>query len=442
MYKVAIIGAGPAGFYATSALLKKYEGEIRIDLFDRLPAPYGLVRYGVAPDHEKIKNVRRVFDKSANHDSFRFFGNVEYGKDIDLDELRACYDHILFTVGCQSARKLGIEGESSGNVISATEFVYWYNGHPDYVDLNPDLSGSTAVVIGAGNVALDVARILIRDLDELKITDIADHAIECLSKSNIKDVHVLARRGPAQAKFTSPELKEFGELENVQALVREEELVLDPVSQQLADSDSGVAKIVGLINGFDRHIDPSVDRRVHFRFLVSPKVISGDPISAVRLVRNELHPSDSGYLNSIPTDKEEILDCSLLVPSVGYRGNELPGLPFNEKRGRIPNLTGRVEGLDDVYLAGWTKRGPSGVVGTNKADASETAVLMIEDYEQSNPMEKGNVDQLLGQKQIVSVSFGDWLKIKESEEQHGESQGRPRVKYTIREQFLSFVGKQ
>jgi len=443
VYRVAIIGAGPAGFYATAALLKKYESSIQVDLFDKLPAPYGLVRYGVAPDHEKIKNVRRVFDRSGEHASFRLFCNVEYGKDIFLDDLLSCYDHVVFAVGCQSARKLGIPGEDSPRVLSATEFVYWYNGHPEYLEVSPDFSGDTAVVVGAGNVALDVARILIRDLDELKRTDIANHAIVALEKSAITDVHILARRGPAQIKFTTPELKEFGELENVQALVMDDEMQLDPDSEEVLESESLSKKLYGILDSFDRVPNPEIKRRVHFRFLVSPTQFSpenGSLGSSLELCRNRLEKTESGYLNAIPTDAKEQLDCGLVVPSVGYRGNELEGLPFDQSKGRIPNIDGRVDASDGrVYVVGWAKRGPSGVVGTNKADAANTVDLMLEDLEKQSSVRttKDILDILPNGHQ--SISFEEWQKIKAEEERLGALEGRPRIKFTELKDFLDLL---
>ena len=449
-YKVAIIGAGPAGFYAAGALFKNFEDALQVDIFEKLPAPYGLVRYGVAPDHEKIKNVRRIFDRTGDNQNFRFFGNVEYGKDLSLDDLSQCYDHIVFAVGCQSARKLQVDGEDLPNVISATEFVYWYNAHPEYTTLTPDFSGNTAVVVGAGNVALDVARILIRDLSDLKKTDIADHTLHALESSQIKDVYVLSRRGPAQAKFTSPELKEFGELNNVQALVVDDELKLDADSQALHDSDRATEKIYGLLNGFDRVLNPKVDSRVHFRFLVSPTSIAGDKdgVSGLTLVRNRLEKTESGYLNAVSTEQTEHLRCQLVVPSVGYRGEALTDLPFDDKRGRIPNDLGRID-LDDgkrIYVVGWSKRGPSGVVGTNKADAAETVALMIEDFQSSEPKKDlasidDLIDNLVAEKDLHPITFQDWLSIKNSEEQRGEKEGRPRVKYTKLNEFLQAISK-
>jgi len=442
-YKVAIIGAGPAGFYAAAALFKNFENALQVDLFEKLPAPYGLVRYGVAPDHEKIKNVRRIFDRTGENQSFRFFGNVEYGKDITLEELLRSYNHVVFAVGCQSARKLNIEGENFPNVISATEFVYWYNAHPLYTGISPDFSGDSAVVVGAGNVALDVARILIRDLGELEKTDIADHTLEALKSSQIKDVYVLSRRGPAQAKFTSPELKEFGELNNVQALVIDDELKLDIDSQELVDSDRAVEKIYNLLDGFDRVVNPEIERRVHFRFLVSPRSFIGsseNQLEAVSLVKNRLEKTESGYLNSIATDHTEKLNCQLAIPSVGYRGEPLAGLPFDEKRGRIPNEVGRIQGHDRVYSVGWAKRGPSGVVGTNKADAAETVALMIEDFQTSEQVEVSeSIDNLVAEKDLQAISFSDWLKIKDTEEHNGLAQGRPRVKFTKLEEFFHAI---
>jgi ferredoxin--NADP+ reductase len=441
--KVAVVGAGPAGFYAAAALLKNKAGvDVRVDLFDRLPAPYGLVRYGVAPDHAKIKTVRKIYARTAQDERVRFFGDVEFGSDLTLEDLQARYDQVVFTVGAQSDRALGIPGEDLEGSYSATEFVAWYNGHPDYAERAFALDARAAVVVGAGNVALDVARILAKSVDELHPTDIAQHALDALRGSLIEDVYIVARRGPAQAKFSKKELREFGELEIAHAVVRQADFELDDASAAALESDSAARGNVEIMRSFFE-LDPGdKPRRVHFLFCTSPVEILGDDdgrVAGVRVVDNRLEPTDSGYIQSYPTETTHELDCGLVLRSVGYRGVALPGLPFDARRAVISNDDGRVTDADGahlpgLYVAGWIKRGPSGVIGTNNKCASGTVACMLDDLATTPPAPSHDDDvaALLTARGVDFITFEDWLALDAEEVRRGEETGRARVKFVDR----------
>ena len=373
--RVAVIGAGPAGFYASAHLLKQKELNIEVDLYDKLPTPFGLVRGGVAPDHQKIKSVTRQYDKIASNPRFRFFGNVELGKHVTVEDLLQYYHQICYTTGTQTDRNLGIPGESLDRSHSATEFVAWYNGHPDYRHLTFDLSQKSVVVIGVGNVAVDVARILCRTGEELEKTDIADYALEALRKSNVEEVHMLGRRGPAQAAFTNPEVKELGEMEDADGFVLPEEAILDPLSKAdlEANPDRKISRKLEIIEGLTETPVTAKSKKLVIRFLISPIELVDDghgAVGSVKLVKNELYRNDKGTLRPRSTDVTETLEAGLVFRSVGYRGVPLPGVPFNDDWGLILNEKGRVlnpdtkQPLVGQYTAGWIKRGPSGVIGT------------------------------------------------------------------------------
>ncbi len=454
--RVAIVGAGPAGFYAAERLFKEKGLTVQVDMFERLPVPFGLVRFGVAPDHPKIKSVTKVFDRIAQKPGFRFFGNVDIGEDISVEELKQYYHQIIFTIGAPTDRNLPVPGvEFKGN-YPATEFVAWYNGHPDYRDYKFDLSKERAAVVGIGNVALDVARILVRDPDELAKTDIADYALAALRQSNIKEVYVLGRRGPAQAAFTPPEAKELLELKGVDTLVLPEEAKLDPLSQEsMATADRGVVRNVEIIQQMAQNKPTGQPRKLMIRFLVSPVEIFGNEAGEVvgmKLVKNELYKTESGTLRPRATDKFEEMPIDLVFRSVGYRGVPVPGVPFNDRWGVIMNQEGRVieaeSGVQVIgeYTAGWIKRGPSGVIGTNKADAVETVVHMLEDLQAGKILhpahpEADAAEAFIAEKQPRFVTYDDWLKIDEIEVAKGQEQGRPRVKFTRVEDMLEVVGK-
>lgn len=443
--RVAIIGAGPAGFYTAGHFFKQSDLSVEVDLYDKLPTPFGLVRAGVAPDHQKIKSVTRVYDKTASMPGFRFFGNVELGKHIHVDDLRDHYHQICYTTGAQVDRRLGIPGEDLEGSHSATDFVAWYNGHPEYAHLKFDLSQERVGIVGVGNVAVDVARILCRTYEELAATDIADYALEALRESKVREVYMLGRRGPAQAAFTNPEAKELGELPGADICVLPQEATLDAASQAFLDAnpDRKTQRKVEFLQDFAQRVPEGKPRKLTLRFLVSPVELSGDEagrVNGMRLVKNELYQNEAGQLRPRQTDTFEDLPVGLVFRSVGYRGVALAGVPFYDRWGIIPSDGGRV--LDSMegepvlgeYAAGWIKRGPSGVIGTNKACAVETVKGMLEDLGEGkilNPSkpERSAIDSLIEARQPDYFTYEDWKRLDEMEIKRGEAQGRPRVKY-------------
>jgi ferredoxin--NADP+ reductase len=448
--RVAVVGSGPAGFYAAAHLLGAAGLTVELDMFDRLPTPWGLVRAGVAPDHPKIKSVSRVFEKTASRPGFRFFGNVEVGRDVTHEELLAHHHAVLYASGSPNDQRLGIPGEDLLGSHAATDFVAWYNGHPDYCDLTFDLSCRCAVVVGNGNVALDVARMLALTREELEATDTADDALEALAISGIEEIVVLGRRGPAQAAYTSPELRELDDLAGADVVVDPADAVLDPVSRALVDApgaDPGVKRNVEIVAGYAAQAPRGRGRVIRLRFLASPVEILGhDRVEGVRIVRNELAPDASGVLRAVATDRCETIEAGLVFRSVGYRGAPLPGLPFDERRGVISNTDGRVidpqtgEPVRGVYVAGWIKRGPTGVIGTNKKCAQDTVDLLLEDLEAGvldrNVEGGAALDRLVAERQPNAVDYAGWEAIDRHERAAGEPLGRPRVKVTRREELI------
>ncbi|MSR20817.1 MAG: NADP oxidoreductase [Gemmatimonadetes bacterium] len=445
--RVAIVGSGPAGFYVAEHLLKQTDVQVRIDMFDRLPTPFGLVRFGVAPDHPKIKSVTRVFDKIGRNAAFRFYGNVDVGKDVTLAELGEHYHQVCFATGAQTDRQMGIPGEDLPRSHAATEFVAWYNGHPDYRDYEFDLTAERVAVVGVGNVAVDVARILAKTAEELASTDIADHALQALRRSKVREVTMLGRRGPAQAAFTNVEVRELGELEGADIRVLPEEVSLDPVSQAELDAsdDDTLKKKVAIIQEFAHQQRAGKSRLLTLRFLVSPvELIAGADggVRAMRLAKNEIY-AEGGKLQSRPTGEVEELPVDLVFRSVGYRGVPIAGLPFQERSGVVPNELGRVTDpatarpLPGMYVSGWIKRGPSGVIGTNKKDGTETATAMLEDAAASAALkptrpDPAAIDALVRSRRPDLVTYPDWTRLDAVEVARGERAGRPRYKLTTR----------
>ena len=445
--RVAVVGAGPSGFYATDALLKARD-DILIDIFDRLPAPFGLVRYGVAPDHQKIKSVTAMYARTASDPRVRFLGNVEVGRDLTVDDLRHHYHATVFAYGAPGDRRLGIPGEDLIGSLPATDFVAWYNGHPDYEDVNPPLDGETAIVIGVGNVAVDVARILAKTADELAASDIADHALEALRASKVRDVVMVGRRSPAEAKFSTKELREFGELQNADIVVDPADLVLHPVSQERVAKGSAERRNLDVLQAFADRPAGDAERRLHLRFLYSPRALesdaSGERVGAVVVERNRLELRQDGSLAAVGTGVTERWPAQLVLRSVGYHGSPLPGVPYDEARGIIPNSQGRVldaPGGTHVagwYTSGWIKRGPSGVIGTNKADAIETVERLLEDElpTPADPRPEA-VDALLARRGVDLIDFEQWRRIDRIELAAGQEHGRPRVKLISRVDMLA-----
>jgi ferredoxin--NADP+ reductase len=428
--RVAVVGSGPAGFYAAGALLSA-DPPVEVDMIERLPTPWGLVRLGVAPDHPKLKSVSRAFERIAEQPGFRFLGNVELGRDLHHEDLVRLYDAVVYAVGAQTDRRLGIPGEDLPGSWPATEFVAWYNGHPDYQQLEFDLDVERAVVIGNGNVALDLARMLALTHDELAPTDATDASIAAIAGSSIEEIVVVGRRGPAQASFTTPELHEMGDLAGA-------DVIVDPADLEGAEpKDTNSERNLAVLREFAAREPEGKPRRVVFRFFHSPVAILGEErVEGIELVRNELDANE----RAVPTDERETLACGLVFRSVGYHGVALPGVPFEERSGTIPNEGGRVE--PGVYCAGWIKRGPTGVIGTNKKDATETIALLLEDaaagrLEPKPDATAAAVDALLAERGAGVVEYDGWRSIDETERAAGEKSGRPRVKLCSWDELLA-----
>jgi ferredoxin--NADP+ reductase len=446
------VGSGPSGFYAAGHLLKSKSHpdlNVQVDVYDRLPTPWGLVRGGVAPDHPNIKAVSRVYEKTAAHPEFRFFGNVEYGTQLTHDDLHARYHAIIYAVGAQTDRRMGIPGEDLPGSWAATEFVAWYNGHPDYCDLEFDLACERAVVVGNGNVAADVARMLALTRDELAQTDVADHALDVLAESAIREIVVLGRRGPAQAAFTNPELLELGEMTDADVYVDPRDMEVDPLSRAWLDSEAASStqrKNVEILTGYAGRAPEGKRRRIVLRFLVSPlELLGAERVEGIRICRNELRDEGTG-LRACSTETIEELDCGIVFRSIGYRGTPVQGLPFDEAGGTIPHEAGRI--LDEQgaqlrgdYVVGWIKRGPTGIIGTNKRDAQETVDELFEDLDAGRLNEPADpsreaLEELLAERAPEHVTYSGWEAIDAAEKAAGEPHGRPRVKLTRTEELL------
>jgi ferredoxin--NADP+ reductase len=448
---VAIVGAGPSGFYAAGILLTHKTLHARVDMFDRLPTPFGLVRYGVAPDHQKIKSVTKVYERTASDPRFRFFGHINFGTDLNHEDLRQHYDAIIYATGAQSDRRLNIPGEDLSGSISATEFVAWYNGHPDYADLKINLDIENVIVVGVGNVALDVSRVLAKTVEELKETDIADHALAVLAQSRVKNIFVLSRRGPAQVKFTNAEIKEFGELNDAEPVVDAAELELDPLSAQEIANDKEAQRNMDILREFAARPLQGKTRQIHFRFLVSPAEIMDDgagSVGAVRIERNELRPTADGYLNAHGTGQTFILPAGMVLRSVGYKGTALLGVSYNERTGTINNVDGRVTdratgaAIPGEYVVGWAKRGPSGIIGTNKADANDTIEKLLADLSTLTPVTTADpaaIETLLAARGLTYISIEGWRILDQIETLRGSESGRPRAKLIRIQEMLEAI---
>ena len=462
--RIAVIGSGPAGFYAAGHLLKDAAERIEVDMLERLPTPWGLVRSGVAPDHPKIKSVTRVYEKTAAHPRFRYFGNVTFGEHISHEDLLAHYHAIIYATGSPSDRALGIPGEELPGSHAATDFVGWYNGHPDQTDLEVDLlCTERAVVIGNGNVALDVARMLVLAPSELAPTDTADHALEVLAASRVREVVVVGRRGPAQAAFTNPELLELGELADADVIVEPAELeralaVPDPV----AEANTTSRRNVEILRSYAARTPSGRAKRIILRFLLSPAALLPDEhgrLGSIELIRNELVPAPGGGLRAQPTDERETIAAGLAFRAIGYRGVALPGVPFDERSALIPSEAGRVldpatgAPLPGEYVVGWIKRGPTGVIGTNKKDAQETVDAILADLasaaEEGRPAphvpespDAASVEALLLARNADLVTYTGWEAIDRHERSQGEPAGRPRVKLTRIDEMLSVAAAE
>lgn len=453
--RVAIIGSGPSGFYAAEHLQKQQKNDlfVQIDMYDKLPTPFGLVRGGVAPDHQKIKSVTKVYDRIASKDNFRFLGNVKFGADITYADVVKHYHAVIYAVGAQTDRNLGIPGEELPGSHAATEFVGWYNGHPEFRELTFDLTQESVAIIGVGNVAMDVTRILARSQKELQETDIADYAMEALAKSNVKEIHVFGRRGPAQAAFTNPEIKELGEMEEADLIIASDEIQLDDLSQAYLDGDDADkkdVKNVEIMRGYSEREPEGKPKRIYMHFLASPTEINGEnKVQEITLVRNELYLNEKGVLRPRSTDQTYTVPVGLVFRSVGYRGVPLPDVPFYDRWGTIPNDKGRVltehesgEAVTGSYVVGWIKRGPSGVIGTNKPDSVETVETLLADVQAGKLLSPDApsadaVDALLAERGVRVVTYADWQTLDKLELERGEAEGRPRVKFCRVDEMLA-----
>ena len=441
-YHVAIVGSGPSGYFAAASLLKFADSDdaadVRVDMLEMLPTPWGLVRSGVAPDHPKIKSISAQFEKTALDPRFRFFGNIVVGEHVQADELAEHYDAVIYAVGAQSDRSLNIPGEDLPGSVAAVDFVGWYNAHPHFEEMAPDLSTGRAVVVGNGNVALDVARILVTDPDMLATTDIADHALKILHDRGVEEVLVVGRRGPLQAPFTTLELRELGHLEGLGDV----DVVVDPADfADISDDDleaagKTVRNNIKVLRGYAEQSPKGAKRRIVFRFRTSPIEIKGEGrVESIVLGRNELATDDNGRVVAKDTGEREEVPAQLVVRAVGYRGVPTPGLPFDEKSGTIPHTDGRVDGSRNEYVVGWIKRGPTGVIGSNKSDSQETVDTLVADLGGAELADfADNHSEVLAEwmveRQPKVVTDDHWKLIDEHERTAGGTGGRPRVKLT------------
>ena len=456
-WKIAVIGSGPAGFYATGELFRQQSWDIKLDMFDRLPTPFGLVRGGVAPDHQKIKSVTKIYNRIAENPNFRFFGNVEFGIDLHQLDLLQHYDAVIYSVGNSSDRALGIPGEDLNGSHSATEFVGWYNGHPDFRDHMFDLSVKNAFVIGMGNVALDVARILAKTPEELATTDITDYALEALRRSKIENIWLVGRRGPLQAAFTPSEVREFLELPEANVMVEGSSMELDAESRGILETEASkdTKKNIEILTQISESQLPKKKKQVRFIFLVSPlEIIGNGKVEKIKMVRNQLVRQNDGSLRPQATENKIEEDAGLIFRSIGYLGKPLANLPFDHKSGTIPNECGQVKDpkmgnslRNREYVAGWIKRGPSGVIGTNKQDAVETVHRMLETFlaekmEPGQNVELPDIVTLLESRKIDYVSFADWKLLDVHETEAGQAQGRPRLKLTSIDEMLGTIRRK
>ena len=452
-YRVAVVGSGPAAFYTAEALFKTGPAGVRVDLFDRLPVPFGLVRGGVAPDHQKIKSVTRVYDKIAANDGFRFFGNVQLGRDVSVEDLNARYHHVVYAFGCESDNKLGLDGEELGGVYAATDFVGWYNGHPDHRHHQFDLANATRVaLVGNGNVAMDVARVLLADPEVLAKTDIADHSLATLRESKVTEVILLGRRGPAQAAFSPKEIEEIHEIEGVDVVVLKDDGELDELSAKWLEEEGARSQqrnVKFLQERANAGDGDAGSKKLRCRFLVAPTALHGEDgkLQGVTVGHMQLQADDSGTPRPKPTGTDERLDVDLLFKAIGYRGEPVPGVPFEERKGIVPNVDGRVvEQVDgDVrpghYCAGWCKRGPTGLIGTNSLDAKATVQAMLEDQASgvAQTPSEGDVTALLSERAVDAVTWEDWQRLDEWERQQGEQRGKLRHKLASVEELMNVV---
>ncbi|MHB0926767.1 MAG: FAD-dependent oxidoreductase [Gallionellaceae bacterium] len=450
--RVAIIGSGPAGFYAAEALLRRTDTVVHVDMFDRLPTPYGLVRGGVAPDHQSIKTVARVYEKTAARPTFRFLGNVCLGRDVMVEDLRRHYHQIVYAVGSEADRRLGIPGEGMPRCTPATVFIGWYNGHPDYRQAKIDLSVSRVAVVGNGNAAIDAARMLLRTPAELEKTDIAAHALEALRNSRVREVYILGRRGPEQASFTPPELKEFGEMEDVDPIVAPEELAGCAIPE--AEGNSQQEKNLKILQAFAARQPGTKTKKLHLRFLVSPTEVIADTdgnVAGLVLEKNRLEVQPDGAVSARSTGELETLDVGMVLPAIGFTAKRIAGVPYDETAQVVANEDGRV--VDPVsrtvianeYVAGWARTGSHGLIGSHKGASAHVVEHMIADGAGLEARElpgREEIDSLLRERGVQIVSFDDWKRLDDVEVARGMRRGAPRDKIVDVEAMLAVLARR
>lgn len=447
--RVAIVGAGPSGFYIADSLFRA-KLPVVVDAFDRLPTPYGLLRGGVAPDHQQMKTVGKYYEKVALTPGFSFYGNVKVGQDISVEELQTYYDAVVFSCGAETDRRLGINGEDLLGSYTATAFVGWYNGHPDYQGYNFDLSAEKIMIIGQGNVAIDVARILAKNTAELRKSDITEAAIEKLAKSQVKEIVLVGRRGPVQSAFTELEIKELGELEDCDVVVEPADLELNEASQKELDdpANNKARKNFAILKEFAHRPLQGKPKKIRVQFFRSPVAITGaSQVEALVLETNRLE-GEAGNQKAVGTEEKESVDCGIVLRSVGYRGVPMPGVPFDERKGVFSNQGGRITQsgatVPGLYCSGWIKRGPSGVLGSNKPDSAATVEALLADRSALVPCKTPDSQAVVGLLQargVKIVSFADWKKVDEEELKRGAALGKPREKLTSVQEILTFLGK-
>ena len=447
--RVAIIGSGPAGFYAAEALLKRTDTEVHVDMFERLPTPYGLVRGGVAPDHQSMKTVTRVYAKTAARPTFRFMGNVRLGRDVTVEDLRQHYHQIVYATGNEDDRRLGISGEGMERCTPATVFIGWYNGHPDYQNAKIDLSVSRVAIVGHGNVAMDAARMLLLTPAELEKTDIAGHALEVLRQSKVREVFVLGRRGPEQATFTPPELREFARMEDVDVVVDPDALAGCVIPE--AEGSTQQEKNLKILKSFVEQPRRGNEKKLHIRFLVSPTEViadAGGGVAGIALEKNRLEPKPDGTVSARGTGEIEILDVGMVLPAVGYAAQRIAGVPYDEKARIIANQNGRVvdpvsrEVIANEYVVGWARSGPQGLIGSHKGASARVVELMIADgagLEARELPDREAIVFLLRQRGLQAVSFNDWKQLDDVEVARGARRGAPRDKIVDVEAMLTVL---
>ena len=429
---IAVVGSGPSGFYTVAALLKSGV-ECRIDIIERLPTPFGLIRGGVAPDHEKTKNVWRAYEKSALHDTVHYYGNVEVGRDVSMEELHQIYDAVVLAVGSPLDRKLGIPGEDKAGVVGSASFVGWYNGHPDFRDLAPDLDIEAAVVVGNGNVAVDCARVLAKTPEEMAKTDLTEYAADAIHASPLTDIYMCGRRGPVEAKFTNVELREMGQLENCHPIVDPAQIPDSVTDDDMDDRDRRLReRNLETLREFTTLSPEGKKKRLHFQFYHNPvEVLGGDRVEAVKM---ELTKVENG--RAVGTGDFIDVPCGLVIAAIGYYGAPFPGIPFDEDGGVAIHDDGRIS--DGIYAVGWIKRGPTGVIGTNKHDGDQAAAQILEDFPEGAKPGRERLEVLLTERSVRWISYDDWKRIEEAEVANAP-EGAPRRKFSRIEDMLSLL---